>query len=235
MHGGLFAPLVDALGATRRMHVVDLPGHGHSPAPPVLDLDALVASVDDAVERGAPLDVVGWSLGGQVALEWARIRPSRIRRLVLVATTPSFVARAGWPYATSERTLARFGDELRVAYRLTLARFLALQVHGSDAGRATLAKLRAHLFDRGDPSPAVLAATLALLRATDLRSALPAIATPALVVGGDRDAIVPVGATRHLATALPNARHVTIANAAHAPFLSHARAFVDAVQPFLDE
>jgi len=234
MHGALFAPLVDALAAHRRMHVIDLPGHGRSPPSAAFTLEALVDALDTAVETDARLDVVGWSLGGQAALEWARLRPSRIRKLVLVATTPSFVTRAGWPHAMSAPTLARFGDELRVAYRLTLARFLALQVHGSDEGRATLAKLRTRLLDRGEPTPRVLAAALALLRETDLRASLPSIATPALVIGGERDAIVPIEATRRLAAALPNGHHATIAGASHAPFLSHTRAFVDVVRPFLD-
>ena len=234
MHGGLFAPLAAQWAKRRRVHVVDLPGHGRSPALPAFDLDAIAGAVDAALPGEARLDVVGWSLGGQVALEWARARPARIARLVLVATTPSFVARAGWPHAMSEATLLRFGEELRDAYRATLLRFLALQVHDSREGRATLAKLRARMFDRGEPSPAVLAAALALLRTADLRPALGSIATPALVVGGERDAIVPVEATRRLAAALPNARHAAIAGAAHAPFLSHPRAFVDAVGAFLD-
>ncbi|HET8584552.1 MAG TPA: alpha/beta fold hydrolase, partial [Casimicrobiaceae bacterium] len=73
------------------------------------------------------------------------------------------------------------------------------------------------------------------LRETDLRERLASIATPALVIGGDRDAIVPIEATRRLAAALPNARHATIAGAAHAPFLSHTGAFVDVVRAYLDE
>lgn len=235
MHGGLFASLVDALAADRRVLVVDLPGHGRSPPAPAFTLEMLVDAVDAAIATHARLDVVGWSLGGQVALEWARVRPSRIRKLVLVATTPSFIARAGWPHAMSALTLARFGDELRADYRLTLARFLALQVHGSEAGRATLGKLRTLLFERGEPAPTALAAALGLLRETDLRETLPSIATPALVIGGERDVIVPIEATRRLAAALPNARHATIAGAAHAPFLSHAGAFVDAVRAYLDD
>jgi pimeloyl-[acyl-carrier protein] methyl ester esterase len=235
MHGGLFAPLVDALATHRRVLVVDLPGHGRSPPASAFTLEMLVDAVDAAIAMEAQLDVVGWSLGGQVALEWARIRPSRIRKLVLVATTPSFIARPGWPHAMSVVTLARFGDELRADYRQTLARFLALQVHGSDAGRATLAKMRTRLLDRGEPAPSGLAEALGLLRETDLRERLASIATPALVVGGERDAIVPIEATRRLAVALPNARHATIAGAAHAPFLSHTGAFVDAVRAYLDD
>src|SRR5207249_8567475 len=119
-------------------------------------------------------------------------------------------------------------------YRLTLQRFLALQVHGSDEGRTTLALLRGRLFERGEPSPAVLASALELLLRVDLRPALPRMAVPTLVIGGDRDTLVPLEATRQLAAALPNATYVTIAGAAHAPFLSHRAAFVDAVAPFID-
>ncbi|HEY3585410.1 MAG TPA: alpha/beta fold hydrolase, partial [Casimicrobiaceae bacterium] len=48
MHGGLFAPLVDALAAHRRVLVVDLPGHGRSAPAPTFALDALVGAVDAA-------------------------------------------------------------------------------------------------------------------------------------------------------------------------------------------
>jgi pimeloyl-[acyl-carrier protein] methyl ester esterase len=231
MHGGLFASIVPALARTHRVHVVDLPGHGHSPSRKPFVLDALVQAIDAATARiDGPLDVLGWSLGGQVALAFAHAQPQRVRRLILVATTPSFVERDDWPHAMSATTLARFGDELRVSYRLTLQRFLALQVHGSEEGRATLAQLRARLFERGEPSAAVLGAALRLLHDTDLRPMLSRIASRALVVGGERDALVPIEATHALAAALPHATHVAIEGAAHAPFLSHRQAFLAALR-----
>jgi pimeloyl-[acyl-carrier protein] methyl ester esterase len=233
MHSGLFAPLRPALARRHRVHAVDLPGHGRSPPVAVFDPASVADAVDAAVD--APdATVLGWSLGGLVALQWALARPSRVRRLVLVATTPSFVARDGWPHAMNDDTLVRFGDELRASYRLTLLRFLSLQVQGSDEGRATLATLRAHLFERGEPSRDALDAALDALRRTDLRSQLRNVTAPALVVGGDRDALVPLAATTALAAALPNATHATVEGAAHAPFLSHPRAFEDAVLPFID-
>ena len=238
MHGGLFAPVVPALAARARVHVVDLPGHGWSTGIAPLDMASVVSAVDAAIDAAvpgdAPLTVLGWSLGGQVAMRWALARPGRVARLVLVATTPSFVTRDGWPQAMAPETLARFGDELCVAYRLTLLRFLTLQVQGSDEGRATLAAMRARLFERGEPAPGVLAATLAMLAGSDLRSELARIFVPALVIGGERDARVPVAATRSLAAARPHATHRTVAGAAHAPFLSHRQAFVDAYATFAD-
>ena len=117
------------------------------------DLASIVATIDAATAAiGEPVVVVGWSLGGQVALQWALARPDRVRRLVLVATTPSFVTRDGWRSALAAETLARFGDELGVAYRLTLLRFLTLQMRGSDDGRRTLAQLRELRGPSGQPS-----------------------------------------------------------------------------------
>jgi len=234
MHGGLFTSLLASLAHAHRVHIVDIPGHGRSQPLERFDLPSLAGAIDAAVGADTPLSLLGWSLGGQVALEWALMHPARVSRLVLVATTPSFVRREGWPHAVSTETLIRFGDELRVSYRLTLQRFLALQVQGSDDGRATLAQLRERLFERGEPSPATLAAAIDLLRHVDLRPTLSRVASPTLVVAGDRDALVPIEATRELASALRNATHVTISGAAHAPFLSHRTAFLDAVLPFID-
>ena len=235
MHGGLFAPLLPALAARHRVHVADLPGHGHSAPLMRLTLDALVDAVDTAVgDERRPLAVLGWSLGGAIALHWAAMRPERVARLVLVGTTPSFVTRPDWPDAMAPATLAMFGDELRVAYRLTLTRFLTLQVQGSEAGRATLAALRHQLFARGEPVPAVLGDYLALLETIDLREEVAAIRTCALVVAGDRDTLAPAAAGAWLARTLPNATLATIDGAAHAPFLSHRDAFLASVTPFLD-
>jgi pimeloyl-[acyl-carrier protein] methyl ester esterase len=234
LHAGLFAPIVPALAASHRVHAVDLPGHGHSAPLQPWRLDGVVEALEHAWGgRQAPVDVLGWSLGALVALAWARAHPARIRRLVLVGATPKFVEGEQWPHAMSAVTLRRFADELRVFYKATLQRFLTLQVQGSDEGRATLAAMRHALFDRGTPAPSVLSSALDALGSADLRSEVAAIDHPTLVVAGDRDTLVPIGAPTWLAGAMPNARLVTIPGAAHAPFLSHREAFVDAVTEFL--
>ena len=251
MHGGLFAPVVARLSSRHRVHAVDLPGHGYSPPPAESSLDAVVAALDatlDALDdaagadgegegrRGvrAPVALVGWSLGAAVALAYAHAHPDRVSRLALVGASPRFVAGADWPHAMNAETLARFGDELAVSWRHTLQRFLALQVHGSDHGRAALHALRHELFARGEPAPTVLRDALALLADLDLRPAVPAIAAPTLVIGGARDTLTPPGAGRWLAATLPNASVVEIAGAAHVPFLSHPDEFHAAMDAFLD-
>lgn len=235
LHAGLFSPLLPALARRFRVHAVDLPGHGRSAPVEPCTLDAIVDAVAAALAaEPGPLAVLGWSLGGQVAMRWAVRDPARISRLVLVTTSPRFVAGDGWPHAMAAETLARFGDELEVAWRPTLQRFLTLQVQGSEEGRSTLALLRHHLHARGDPSPGVLRAVLAVLASTDLREDARAIHCPSLVVSGERDTLAPASAGEWLARAMPNATYSAIAGAAHAPFLSHRAAFDRALQGFLD-
>jgi pimeloyl-[acyl-carrier protein] methyl ester esterase len=235
MHSGFWGGLVDRLACRHRVYAVDLPGHGESPAPPQFTLDGVVDALDATFgTAGPPLAVLGWSLGGLVAMRWALARPHRVDRLVLVATSPRFVAAADWAHAMAPETLARFGDELRVAWKLTVQRFIALQLHGSEHSRALLADMRERLSARRPPSPATLAEALALLRDTDFRNDAAGIEQPALVISGDRDTLAFPAAGRFLAERLPHARFAPIAGAAHVPFLSHADAFGAALGAFLD-
>ena len=236
LHSGLWGELPATLARRHRVHAVDLPGHGHSPPLVPLTADTLVRALDQAfVSEPEPLTVLGWSLGGQLALAWALAHPERVTRLVLVATTPKFVAGDDWSCAMPPATLERFGDELGAAWRATILRFLTLQTRGGEGGHAALARMRRELFSHGDPSPAVLREALTLLATTDLRTDVRRIAQPSLVIAGTRDMLVPVAASRWLAAALPDGRFAAIDGAAHAPFLSHPDAFDRVFASFADE
>jgi pimeloyl-[acyl-carrier protein] methyl ester esterase len=235
MHSGIWGPVLVQLARRFSVYAVDLPGHGHSAPITPATLDATVAAVDASLETETrPLAVLGWSLGGLVAMCWALTRPDRVDRLALVCATPRFVAGADWPHGIAQETLGRFADELHVAWKLTVQRFLALQVHGSEHGRATLAALREQLLARGEPSLPAMSAALDVLTSTDLRGQAVHIAQPTLVIAGGRDTLCPAAAGRWLAAAIPDARFAEIAGAAHAPFLSHREEFVAVLEKFLD-
>lgn len=236
LHGwGMNARVFDALAARLAggfdVHAADLPGHGGR-AP--LAANTLAAWADDlahTVPDGATL--VGWSLGGQVALRAAIDHPQRIARLVLLATTPRFVAGAGWAHGIAAADLDAFGAALLTDPEATLLRFLSLQTRGMDDQRALLQQLRQTLFAAQPADPAALAAGLDILRTTDLRAELPRIAQPTLVLHGALDTLTPPGAGASLAAALPHAQHVAIARAAHAPHLSHPEAVAAALGGFV--
>ncbi|HEX3632623.1 MAG TPA: pimeloyl-ACP methyl ester esterase BioH [Casimicrobiaceae bacterium] len=233
MHSGLWMPALPKLASRFRVHLVDLPGHGHSPPLARTTLAGMAFAVAEyfASLPEAPT-VLGWSLGGAVALQWALDRPDAVAKLILVAATPCFVARDDWPHAISGETLRRFGDELAVSYRTTLQRFVTLQLRGSEHQHELLGQMRTQLFTRGAPTRQSLEDALDALAAIDLRARVGAITQPALVIAGQRDTLVPAAAGAWLAAALPAGRLASIAGAAHAPFLSHPEAFFAASEAF---
>ncbi|HKB59004.1 MAG TPA: pimeloyl-ACP methyl ester esterase BioH [Gallionellaceae bacterium] len=233
MHGGVWQDVAGPLAQALEVHTVDLPGHGHGARGALAEftLDGVADAL--AARFPVPVTVVGWSLGGMIAQRWAVRAPETVAQLVLVASTPCFANRADWHNGMPADALALFAEELERDFATTLRRFAALQVRGAEGERETLTALRDRLFARGEPDPAALRGGLEILRDADLRPALGALAQPALVIAGGRDRLTPPQASRYMAQALPRARLVEIAGAAHAPFLSHRDAFVDALLEFM--
>lgn len=232
LHGGMWGPWVDHLAAHRRLHVIDLPGHGHSAWPPaVTDLAGLAAAMLPSLPRGAA--VMGWSLGGMLALELARLHPRHVGPLVLLATTPRFLAGSGWEHGLRPDVLDGFARGLVDDYPRTVRNFLALQTLGDENATESLRLLRSKLATHGEPDRRALETGLQILRDADLRDGLPWIAQPTLVIAGEYDRLTPPEAGRELARALPAARFSLVERAGHAPFLSHADQVLAEVLPFL--
>jgi len=233
MHSGIWDQVAAQLAGSHRVHRADLPGHGGSGSCIPYDLDGVVQQL--AAQFNEPLTVVGWSLGGQLALRWAQLHPAQVKKLVLVATTPCFVQKENWSSAMAADTLQEFAASLLQNHAQTLRRFLALQVRGSEHERELLVDLRARLFAKGEPDIAALRGGLEILRDTDLRAQLSNIMPSTLVIAGERDTLTPKAASEALAQALPKARLAVVQGAAHAPFLSHPQIFMQHLTSFLDE
>ena len=251
MHGGVWTDVVQKLAADFQVHNIDLPGHGFSgkgeegrakgqtaesqspfslpPSP--FTLDAIVSEL--SAQFPGSVNLLGWSLGGIIAQYWAAREPDKVQRLILMNSTPCFAARDDWACGMSQETLAQFAAELEKNHATTLRRFLALQIRGSEAEREVLNVLREKLFSRGEPHLDALRGGLAILRDADLRGVLQQITSPTLVIAGERDKLTPPEASHYLAQSLPHARAFVVEGAAHAPFLSHPKVFVEQVHKFL--
>lgn len=234
MNAGVWASLVALLAPGFRVTVVELPGHGGS------DYDAEPNSLDDwsnsllhvAPERAVWL---GWSLGGQLAMNAALLAPARVSGLILMATTPRFVVGEGWPHALSPDIFHQFSERLLADPAATLSRFLAIQVLGAEQERETLKHLKQAMKHRREPRAEALADGLRLLLETDLRTALADLRPPVLWMLGSRDALVPRGLASELPRLQPKAQVRLLDKAAHALFLSHPQACGRLIQDFLDE
>lgn len=236
-HPQVFRPFARTLEAHAQVHRLALPGYAGMAAIPPYTLERTVATLAAAVPRRCV--VFGWSLGAQLALAWARHAPQQVTRLVLVAATPCFVQRAdgqhAWPHGVSALTMRQFSSAMQRDVPGLLRRFVALQAQGGARAASVAHKLRTALFTHPLPAQEVLAAGLDALRTTDLRALLPSISQPALVIHGERDAVTPFAAGMALAALMPHAQLETLADAGHAPFLSHPEKIAARIAAFLDE
>ncbi|MCZ7436148.1 alpha/beta fold hydrolase [Micromonospora sp. WMMC241] len=173
-----FAPVRSALVARRRLIAVDLPGHGRTVGAdrPLRyesmadDLAALLRHLDLP-----QVDLLGYSLGGGVALRTAIQHPALVRRLVLVSTP---FRRRGW-------------------HPDVLAAMSAHDERAAERMRGTPAHERyARVAPRPQDWPALWVRTGELLRRDyDWSAEVAALPMPVLLVFADADAI-PV---RHMA------------------------------------
>ena len=232
LNGAVWNGVRDNLARNFTLHIIDLPGHGRSHGAPVSTLDALVDAVAHAMPARSHL--LGWSLGGHTAMAFAHRYPQRVGKLVTVCATPRFVSAPDWPHGKKPEVLADFARRLSTSYLATIRNFLALQALHQPAMREVIRKLQEAVGSHGAPAVTSLAASLEILRVSDIRALVPAIAAPTLILQGDHDALTSPGAAQWLADHLPDSTYCLIEHAAHAPFLSHRDAFLDHLTTFLD-
>ncbi|HEV2622492.1 MAG TPA: pimeloyl-ACP methyl ester esterase BioH [Frateuria sp.] len=232
MHGGIFAPLIEALADRCTLYVVDLPGHGHSrhcglPLEPHAIARAIAAATP-------PAPWLGWSLGGLVALTGALDDPTHVRGLAMLCATPKFVRDESWPHGSDAALVHQLALDLETGYHATIERFLALEAMGSADPKAELRRLRAEVFERGEPGLRVLQEGIGLLERSDLRDRLARLQVPSVWIAGRRDRLVPPTAMAWSA-AQCGGRFVEVPHAGHAPFIGHADAVTAALEPLFTE
>jgi 2-succinyl-6-hydroxy-2,4-cyclohexadiene-1-carboxylate synthase len=214
-----------------RVIVPDLIGHGRSPAPDdpgrytlewcVRDLEHVLEALD--VDQA---DVLGYSMGGRVALRLAVDAPARVRTLLLESASPGLddaVARAQRQRADEQLALRleEHGIERFVA-EWERQPLLALAEHVAPAIRA------AHHQQRLSNSPRGLANSLRGMgagRQRPLWAALASLSMPTFVLVGEHDMRYRAIAQRML-TALPNGDLTVAPHAGHTVHLDQPDVFV---------
>jgi pimeloyl-[acyl-carrier protein] methyl ester esterase len=231
MHGGVLAPLVEALEEHCTMYVVDLPGHGYS-RDCGLPLEPRACAA--AIARITPPAIwLGWSLGGIIALTAALDMPQQARGLAMLCATPKFVRDASWSFGADDKLVHQLATDLETDYHATIERFLALEAMGSADPRAELRHLRTLVFARGEPDLRVLQEGIRILETRDLRAQLPSLRQPSAWIAGRRDRLVHPQAMEWSAQQA-HGRYAQIEHAGHAPFFAHADEVALALQPLLD-
>jgi len=200
---------------------INLPGHGDTPdAPAERWLNELSNALPDQ-----PCILIGWSLGGMLAIQLAYHWPEKLVGLALVSSTPCFRVKSDWEQGCSDEQFHAFEQALERDPDKLLGQFFTLMLHGDTISRERFNTIAEEAVDRKHPPlPEALWSGLKLLDTLDLRAQLVDISIPTLVMHGTHDQVAPVEAGRYLTGHIPDAS-LHIMACGHAPHLTQDKAF----------
>ncbi|MDZ4098974.1 MAG: pimeloyl-ACP methyl ester esterase BioH [Methylophilaceae bacterium] len=235
MHSAVWQPVIKKLAKHFYLHLVDLPGMGFSEPVDKPHINVVAERLFE--ELPAEATICGWSLGGLISMRMALMQPERVKRLILVSSTPCFVNKSGkaaWQDGIDADVFRDFALQVSVDYQTTMLKFLTLQCMGSSDTRSIIKQLRESFAERPTPTVMTLQSALRILLENDLRPHVAMLKQPTLLIHGDRDTLAPVQAANWMSQHLPDAHLRVIAGASHAPFLSHTEQFTDTLLQFLE-
>ncbi|ROR46456.1 alpha/beta fold hydrolase [Kitasatospora cineracea] len=189
----------------------DLPGHGRSPrrmlrsSATATDLAKLVLRLADSLGIDS-FAYAGACLSGAVGLHLAAHHPGRISSLAVIGASADF----GSPRSWRERMTQAKGEGLLVEASDAPERWFTTPFRSTDRARSLAA-------DHLTVDPASYASCCHALAALDLRTALPGISAPTLVITGAQDPVTVLSHADELADRIPGAVLLTLSNAAHLP------------------
>lgn len=239
-----WAETIGPLSQGHRVYAPDMIGFGYTDKPDVpyslAGLARFVAHFLDAAGESRPVVLVGNSLGGAVAQQFAVGYPERTRGLVLVNS-----AGFGREVAPILRALAvhGVGERLLRPHPRTARRVVQSLFH--DPSFATEERVQQALDLARQPDSA--RAFLRVLRSigtwrggrpewrADLARRLAPLRVPTLIVWGDRDRILPAHQLDAARAGHPHARVHLFRDTGHLPQLERAEEFGRLVSDFLQE
>lgn len=233
MSGRIWAGTVEALKADgHAVIVVDHRGCGQSDR----DFDDLsvgaIASDVAGIVRGCGVEACvlnGWSLGGAVAVEAARMLGDQAAGVVLTCgASPRFVRSDDFPHGGEPGALDATAQAM-AADRAGFFRGLAEGVCARQVSAATIDWMWNAFVDSG---PDALD-SLRSLAAVDQRETLAALDVPLLSIIGSNDAILDPEIGRIAAGIAPKGQCATMEGCGHAPFIEDAPAYLAALRGFL--
>jgi pimeloyl-ACP methyl ester carboxylesterase len=231
LNRSLWASQVAALGGWRHI-VPDLRGFGETPAsdkPCSMDTfaDDAAALLDKlGIERAV---VAGLSMGGYIAMAFARRHGRRMQALVLADTKAGADTSdaAAQRRKNAEKALAEGVGTVVDPMVEKLLSPSTLQAKPAVVTR--LKEIMRSASPRG-----VASALVAMAERPDSTESLAKVSVPSLVIVGRDDTLTPPAESQRISSAIPGARLVEIPDAGHLPNLEQPDAFNSAVRTFLN-
>ena len=229
-----FARFLTRLASFSRLILFDKRGTGLSDAVPLSELPTLeqrvtdVQAVMDAVgsERAA---LLGVSEGGPMCGLFAATHPERTEALVMIGSYAKRVWAKDYPWGPTEREREEFRNEMKRSWGEPIG---IEERAPSMAGDPQFREWWAAYLRMG-ASPAAAMALTQMNAEVDVRSVLPSIRVPALVIHRRDDACLPVEGGRFIASLIPGAKYVELEGKDHLPFAGDQDEILDEIEEFL--
>lgn len=219
-------------GSDVRMVFYDQRGHGESGTPDpesctITQLGRDLGAVIDATAATGPVVLIGHSMGGMTILSLARQRPelfdSRIVGVGLLSTTAAGLNRTGLGrnldnpvidgFRLAARTSPGLVQRMRGVARAVISPILRAASYGTVVS-PRLVQFSEQMLN--ETSVVTIVNFLHTLELHDESAALRVLAnTPALVVCGDADMVIPFDSARTLAAELPRSELIRVRGAGH--------------------
>lgn len=225
----VWQPLIPALQSIANVIALDLPGFGTSQTIPEFSLNTVVELI--AAQLPEKCVLIGWSLGGMLAVQVAARFPQKVARLITLAANAKFVASRDYETAMPLAVNRHFNKNFSAEPQTTLKLFSGLLAQGDANERALLKKVRA-LTESEKINPNWLQA-LELLSQLDNREAFAQLSQPGLHLLAEKDALVPAGAAQSLALLNVQQEINLIPSVAHALHWSQPELVAQAIHEFI--
>ena len=227
---------LESLSRSFRVIAPDLRGHGRSaPSSDGYCFDVYASDIAALFQRLDLKDalLVGWSLGAQMVLQSFKQLRNQVAGVGLVSGTPRFTAVEDFPWALASIEADGMAAKLRRNTARALEGFVGrMFVTGELENPELSTRISALLSAIPVPDTRIALQSLQALVETDMRSILPDIDVPALIVNGDQDVICLPGASAYMAQIIVNSQHIVMPGCGHTPFLTQSFAFDKALTDF---
>lgn len=217
-----------------RVISLDLPGAGLTGADPSGDytdargMAVLLALMNKlAIQRAS---LVGHSMGGRLAWQFAAAHPDRVNKLVLVS--PDGFASPGFDYGKAPEV----GVSLKAMKYVLPKPLLKMSLAPAYANPAIMTPALVTRYHEMMLAPEVRSAMIARLEQSILQNPVPILASitaPTLLVWGDRDAMIPIANADDYLKAIPSARLAMFPGVGHLPQEEAAELSGKAILSFL--
>ena len=209
---------VQALSEDYRVISVDLPGFGLTGEDPSgIYTDQRSVEVLEAFLKELKIPkvvLVGNSMGGKFAWQFAARYPNQVAKLVLIS--PDGYASHGMEYGKKSEVPA-IADLYRYFFSKT---FLVMNLKPAYADPKTLNDALVNRYYDLMLAPGVRGAILGRMQQTVLQDPVPALASiqvPTLLIWGEKDAFIPIANSNDYLKVMPNAKRVSLPNIGHLP------------------